>query len=380
MKRIMSLFIISQFTKTDTLISTPEEVLVFLEYINPLTRRDKTNNFSEDEWNDDQHQVACAINLFYSRDADLFFPILQKAKDYFSGEYNISPLYTLVPLTFKALGLVQTIHKNGENDSTWERKAKVVLKFANTAISVIKVTDPMVAFNLYLQSTLQSARCGLGEFANGFLTQGAFVLFEDEQIIQSKQQFNALRQLTSVVQSLNCFDSELYSKLATHIASQLTPKLIVHDYQSKAAALSAYLFATAHYKDVRNAQNCLKTAVSVAGGIVEVEILANLLVVLLDHYIYFFDKHPDIIDAKYVNAVITKIQKHSSTNNIEKNHPSQIYFRNIGAFVHSKQNWESYIKREKPLKKDGEVEYDLGMNEKDARVEAERWKEISFSN
>jgi len=324
--------------------------------------------------------VACAINLFYSRDVDSFFPILQKAKEYFSGEYNISPLYTLVPLTFKALTLVQTILKNGETDTNWEKKAKVVLKFANTAISVIKNTEPMIAFNLYLQSTLQSARCGLGEFANGFLTQGAFVLFEDEQIIQSKQQFNALRQLTAVVQSLNCFDQELYSKLATHIANQLTPKLIVHDFQSKAAALSTYLFATAHYKDVRNAQNCLKTAVTVAGGIVEVEILANLLVVLLDHYIYFFDKHQDIIDAKYVNAVISKIQKHSSSNNIEKAHPSQIYLRNITAFVLSKQSWESYIKKDKSSKKDGEVENDSGMTEKDARLEAERWKEISFSN
>jgi len=241
----------------------------------------------------------------------------------------------------------------------------------------------MISFNLYLQSTIQAARCGLGEFANGFLTQGAFVLFEDEQIIQSKQQFNALRQLTAVVQTLTCFDQELYSKLASHIATQLTPKLIVHDFQSKAAALSAYLFATAHFRDIRNAQNCLKTEVSVAGSIVETEILANLLVVLLDHYIYFFDKHPDIIDAKYVNAVITKIQKHSTSNNIEKSHPSNNYFRNIAAFVAAKQNWEFYTKKDKPAKKDpkseSEVETQATMTEKEAKVEAERWKEISFS-
>jgi len=212
----------------------------------------------------------------------------------------------------------------------------------------------------------------------GFLTQGAFVLFEDEQIIQSKQQFNALRQLTGVVQTLTCFDQETYTKLATHIATQLTPKLIVHDFQSKAAALSAYLFATAHFKDVRNAQNCLKTAVTVAGNIVEVEILANLLVVLLDHYIYFFDKHPDIIDAKYVNAVIAKIQKHFSGNNIEKTHFSHQYFRNIAVFVASKQNWESYIKKDKPTKKDSEIESQTGISEKEAKVEAERWKEITL--
>jgi len=81
-----------------------------------------------------------------------------------------------------------------------------------------------------------------------------------------------------------------------------------------------------------------------------------------------------------MNAVISKIQKHSSSNNIEKTHPSQIYLRNITAFVLSKQSWESYIKKDKSSKKDGEVENDSGMTEKDARLEAERWKEISFSN
>jgi len=99
---------------------------------------------------------------------DLFFPILQRAKDFYSADHNISPLYTLVPLTFKALNLSQAIHRNREIDTNWERKAKVVLKFANTAISVVKNTDPMIGFNLYLQSTIQAARCGLAEFANGF--------------------------------------------------------------------------------------------------------------------------------------------------------------------------------------------------------------------
>jgi vacuolar protein sorting-associated protein 35 len=382
-RRIVSLNLIQQFTRSETSISTPEEVIVFLEYISPLLRRDlKDEKFNEEEWHDDQVQVACAINMFYSRDVDQLYPILQKAKEFLTGEVNISPLYTLVPLSFKALSLVQTIYKNNQSDSSWERKAKVVLKYVNGAISVIKNIDAMIAFNLYLQATLQAARCGLGEFANGFLTQGAFVLFEDEQVIQSKQQFNALRQLIAVVQSLTCFDQELYPKLAIHITEQLTPKLIVHDFQSKATALSAYLFATPHFKDVRNAQSCLKTAVTVATNIVEVEILANLLVILLDHYIYFFDKHPDIIDAKYVNAVISKIQKHSSSNSIEKSHPSQLYFRNVASFVVSKQNWESYTKKEKSKKDKDQIELtsDSTMSEKDARFEAERWKEISFTN
>jgi len=297
---------------------------------------------------------------------------------------NIGPLYTLVPLTFKALTLVQTIYKRKSEDPSWDKKAKFVFKYANDAIAVIKTADVMIAFNLYLQCTLQAAQCGLAEFANGFLTQGALVLFEDEQMTQSKQEFNAIRQLIAVVQSLGCFDADTYSTLAKRLVHHIS-KLIVIDYQSRATVLSAYLFATsgknANLKDAKLAITCLKKAITLAGGVVEVDIVGQLYVDLLDHYVYFFDKHPDVLNAKYVNAVIVKIHKHISTNNIVESNPSLVHFRNISGFVAIKQNWENLVIKDKPKKegKEGvEVEGETGLSESDARTEAERWKEISF--
>jgi len=319
------------------------------------------------------------------KDVETMFAILQKAKDHFtSGNVNTGPMFTMVPLTFKALSLVQYIYKQREQDTTWEKKAKVVFRYANDAITVIKGTDAVTAFNLYLQATLQAARCGLGEFANGFLTQGALVLFEDDQLAQYKHEFNAMRQLIAVVQSLTCFDTELYTKLAIRIV-QLTSKLLVLDYQSRATVLSSYLFVSTEknsFKDPKSVISCLKKAITLAGSIVEVDLLGTLLVLLLDHYLYFFDKHPDIVDAKYVNAVIQKINKHIQSNNIDQSHPSYIHFKNIVSFVGEKQNWENLVKKEKSKKegkdaKEGvEVESEVGLSESDARTEAERWKEI----
>jgi len=263
---------------------------------------------------------------------------------------------------------------------------KYVFKYANDAISIIKTSDVMMAFNLHLQCTLQAAQCGLGEFANGFLIQGALVLFEDEQMTVSKQEFSAIRQLIAVVQSLCCFEAEAYMSLAKKIATHAS-KLLVLDYQSRATVLCAYLFATsgknAALKDAKHAMSCLKKAMSIASNVVEVDLLAQLYVDLLDHYVYFFDKHPDVVDAKYVNAIIAKINKHVSSNNIDKAHPSLTHFRNISEFVTLKQNWENLVKKDKVKKEGGkegvEVEGETGLTEHDSKTEAERWKEISFA-
>jgi len=263
---------------------------------------------------------------------------------------------------------------------------RFVFKYANDAISTIRTADVMMAFNLHLQCTLQAAQCGLAEFANGFLTQGALVLFEDEQMTQSKQEFSAIRQLIAVVQALSCFDAEMYLNLAKRI-SQHASKLLVLDYQSRATVLCAYLFATtgknAGLKDSKLAMQCLKKAMQICGSVVDVDLLVQLYIDLLDHYVYFFDKHPDVVDAKYVNAIIVKIHKHVSTNNIDKSHASLVHLRNIQAFVSLKQNWENLVKKDK-VKKEGkegvEVEGETGLAEHDAKSEAERWKEISFAN
>jgi len=126
----------------------------------------------------------------------------------------------------------------------------------------------------------------------------------------------------------------------------------------------------------------LKKAMTVAGSVVEVDLLGQLYVDILDHYVYFFDKHPDVVEAKYVMAVVAKIHKHVTSNNVDKAHPSLVHFRNISGFVASKQNWENLVKKEKPKKEGGkegvEVEGETGLSESDAKREAERWKEISF--
>uniref|UniRef100_A0A6B2KXW5 Vacuolar protein sorting-associated protein 35 n=1 Tax=Arcella intermedia TaxID=1963864 RepID=A0A6B2KXW5_9EUKA len=389
-RKTIALFIVSHLLKNDTQFANTQEVAVLFSYLTPLTYRETSAaGFNEEDWHDDQTQISYVISMLNNSDLETMAAILQKTKELFtnSKDVNIAPKYTLVPLTFKALALVQKVYKKRDEDLKWEAKAKFMFKYANDTISGIKTSDVMTAYNLYLQCTLQASQIGLSEYANGFLVQGALVLIEDEQITQSKQEYSAITQLIAVVHSINCLDDESYINLCRRIATQHSSKLLVLDYQSRATLLSTNLFVTknkqkAGVRDPKSGLTCLKKAVTIAGTVVDVEVLALLYVFILDYYVYFYDLHPDMVEAKFVNGVISKINKHISSNNIDKNHGSLVHYRNIVSFVAAKQNWENLVKKEKTKKegtKEGiEVEREGGLSEADAKTEAQRWAEIVF--
>jgi len=113
-KKTIALYLIENLTKNEIHIASPEEVTVLLEYLSPLTKKSEG---SADDWHEDQTQIAYAINMMYNKELETMFAILQKAKEHFTS-LNISPLYTLVPLTFKALSLVQTFVKKKAGDNS----------------------------------------------------------------------------------------------------------------------------------------------------------------------------------------------------------------------------------------------------------------------
>jgi hypothetical protein len=52
--------------------------------------------------------------------------MLYKAKDHFLEGGKLRMKYTIVPIVFKSLVLVQKVHKAKDTDADWEKKAKKV--------------------------------------------------------------------------------------------------------------------------------------------------------------------------------------------------------------------------------------------------------------
>jgi len=391
-RRLIAIYLVDNITQNNICIPTAEEVVMLLEYLTPLVKRPaEMEGFTDEDYNDDQTRVAYSINTFYNKDVEPMFEILIKAKEFFS-EGARTTLNTMVPLVYKALQLVQTIHKLRTNDKSWEKKAKAVCKYANETVQSIKSTTTtptttVTCFHLYLQCALQTGKCGLSKFAYGFLTQGALTIYEEDAMAQSHYEFGAIRQLIGVVQSLECFDAESYEKLAKRIA-QHSSKVAVLENQSRATLMSGHLFSSnlengETFRDGKSSIACLKKSMTVGQSIPEPEVKGVLLVELLDYFIYFYNKHPDVVENKYINAIIGKVLKHASDSNISATHPSSIHFKNIQEFIEGRQQWENLVKKEKPKKEitpEGiEVEGDVGLSEGNAKKEAARWKEIQFT-
>lgn len=385
-RRKMAIFFVDSVTKNETKIPSAEEVETLLNYLSPLIKRDGTETFSDDDWHEDQMKVSCIISMFNSTDVETMYAILRKAHDMLRENVNIKGRYTLVPLSFKALKLAQDINRAKSTDEGWEKKAKLVFKFVNDAVTAIKGEEPQLAFNLYLECAIAAGKMGLSVFAYGFLTKGALALYEDETAMsQSQLEFSAVRQLIATIDHLVCFETEEYEKLAKRIA-QHASKLVIVDFQSRATVLAAHLFMSggsgAHeFKDPKSSLQCLKKAMQISTGVTEPEGKTALLVELLDHYLWFFDKYPDVVDNVYVNAIIDKIKKQVVADELDtKGHSCLFHFKNIKDNVVARQNWQTYlVKPPKDKSAQGETPVDVaqvGLNEEKAKAEAERWSQI----
>eukprot|EP01125_Pyxidicula_operculata_P009784 TRINITY_DN3214_c0_g1_i1.p1 TRINITY_DN3214_c0_g1~~TRINITY_DN3214_c0_g1_i1.p1 ORF type:complete len:837 (-),score=230.35 TRINITY_DN3214_c0_g1_i1:46-2391(-) len=394
-RREVGLFLIENALTNETEISVTEEVGSLFQYLNSIIKREA--NVDDSEWADDQTKISYIIGKLSNKsDVENMYSILIKAKELLSEPgVCVAVKFTLVPLVFKSLGLINQIYKNKDTDvDSWEKKCKLVFKFANESLLLIKqANEYSLAFNLYIQCTIAASRCDLGKFAYGFFTQGALAVYEDESKPQSQAEFDAVRIMIGTLNEITCFDKEKYELLAKRL-TQHSSKLVVIEYQSRALLLSAYLFVSKTvmgetYNDTALALSCLKKSFSISNDVHDYYTKASLYVEILEHYVCFFEKYPQVAEAMYLNAIIQKIKKHkesggdkssssstSSTSN-EKSHSSVLHYKNIHDYITSKQLPETYTK--KVAKDDNNNNNNTKvktLSDSEAKTEAERWKAI----
>jgi len=181
---------------------------------------------------------------------------------------------------------------------------------------------------------LAAGKKNLRNFAYGFLTKGAITIYEDDAMAASKEEFEAFRLLVGTVRQIDCFDDDTFSFLSTKLA-QHAAKLLNLDDQARAIVNSAHLFVKPLVPERVIA--CLKKAVTQAGNIHEPDVMASLLVDLLDHLLYFHATVPSAVDAALVNALIKKIQKQFAVSQLPSSHPALHHFASIQAHVKALQ-------------------------------------------
>eukprot|EP01127_Copromyxa_protea_P006007 TRINITY_DN15815_c0_g1_i1.p1 TRINITY_DN15815_c0_g1~~TRINITY_DN15815_c0_g1_i1.p1 ORF type:complete len:844 (-),score=226.43 TRINITY_DN15815_c0_g1_i1:34-2565(-) len=411
-KEIAKVLIDSLLVK-ETKIQTAEEVDTFLQYISVFVISNPSLDAERDtdpSWEDNQSKVSYAISLFQSPNVEVEFAILLKCFQHFKEGGKIRYKYTIVPLIFKSLLLVRKIYAAKDSDEDWEKKAKKVFKYSNDLVEELKSASELdLTYRLYLECALAAGNCGLHSFVYGFLTKGALTIYEEDTASKSQVEFNAIRLLLATVNQLNCIQRGNYDVLAKRIAKH-SANLVNLDERSIAVSMSAHLFKSqvvpdedggSEFKDGAAMLQCLKRSMNLVADIHESDTSFNLLVELLDRFLYFFTHHDDVVTQDHVLAILGKVKAEFQSKSPEKDNIGVKHLKNIKHFLAYQQNWKNHAKvslerleqayyAENPLPegKSKAAEKDkikekvrakfLPQAEKEGREEAAKWKDIKF--
>jgi vacuolar protein sorting-associated protein 35 len=314
-------------------------------------------------------------------DVDTMYRMLLQIREYLGSLETIKlPVsHSVVPLVTKALKLIQTIYEARETDNQWEKKAKAVAKYVSTLITTTRgnnnSSNSIIVFNLYLQSALQTGKCGLTNYTYGFLTQGALTVFEDDNFPQSPHQYIAIRQLICTVEATDSIESDNYENLAKRIA-QHASKLILPENQARATLAASHLFISNKSKETKNCVACLNKALSFCKTLEDPQLCTEILLEVLDTVISIYNKSSDVVDAKFVNATLQSVQVQLTEKQVDKG-TAIAHFHNIKEFILYKQNWKNLI----PQQMDGPPDFNPVTNssklsKSEAKSEAEKWRSI----
>jgi vacuolar protein sorting-associated protein 35 len=341
--------LVENILSNETALPDVDEIDTLFKYLATFVQATPADkDLGPEDWEDDQTKVAYVIQMINSTEIDQQFAVLMKAYQHISEGGKNRIKFTFPALVFKALSLVQRIYATertdsppagSEDDAPWEKKLKRIFKFTNDLVTALKNAELLqLAYRLYLECALAAGRAQMRIFAYGFLTKGAIAIYEDDAMAQSKMEYDAIRLLVSTVNSLDCFDEENYTFLATRLA-QHSSKLLNLDDQSRAVEMSAHLFVAKldggknKYEAPDRVLSCLKKAMTVAGNIHESDVMIELLVDLLDRFLYFYDSMPQAVDVAYINAIIKKIHKHFTISSLPSTHPAIVHFTHVKAHV-----------------------------------------------
>jgi hypothetical protein len=365
------------------LSSAEDEVTQLFNYITPISKLDSDGNKKEERtpelMEEDATCFATALSLMQCSDVDSMYRILQIIKEYFGTLETIKlPIsYTVVPLVNKALNLIKTIYLSRESDEQWEKKVKAVAKYVSNLVTLTRSgtnsPNSLITFNLYLQSALQTGKCGLSTYTYGFLTQGALTVFEEDNFSQASFQYDAIRQLINTVEATESLEPENYENLSKRIA-QHASKLSHPEHQARATLVASHLFISSKLKETKNCIACLNKAISIAKALEEGQLARVILLEILDTVVGIYNVKSDVVDAKFLNNTLQSIQTFFS----EKQLDTGVQFQNIRELIIYKQNWKNLV----PQPKEGSNELGDPVNntskltKSEAKSEAEKWNSI----
>jgi vacuolar protein sorting-associated protein 35 len=348
-RKLVGLELVRSIIQNSSTLSDLGDVEKMFELIVPLLK-DDPDAVSQDEENEstqatleyEQLLVSRMVHLMKHENTDETFAIYLLARKQF-GQGGVKRIkYTLVPLVFAALKLVQKVRKLevSEEPPTLKYSSRKVFQFVHEIVGAMASSGyPEVSLQLFLQCAMAADKCDFKAIAYEFISQ-ASILYEDE-LTDSKAQVRALSTMVGTLLACRNFSQEDYDTLITK-TTQYGAKLLKKPDQCRMVTLCSHLFWVGkqtdeqHYHDPRRVLECLQRSLKIADVCMSSSMHVELFVEILNQYLYYFEKENEVITEKYISGLIALINEHIENMDTQSDARSQVEAHYKNTLIHIK--------------------------------------------
>uniref|UniRef100_A0A7S2VUF8 Vacuolar protein sorting-associated protein 35 n=1 Tax=Norrisiella sphaerica TaxID=552664 RepID=A0A7S2VUF8_9EUKA len=329
-------------------LDTVEKVVTFFKFIEPSLKDQKDAKFDESaagmaKFAREQELVARVFHLVHNDDTDTQYELYLKVRNVFGKGGTKRIKYTIPPLVFGALDLVErVVYRMKEEKAQVQWKPKKLFVFIHQIlVSAYTNHYPETAVRLFLKAAAVADAVGKESIAYEFMVQ-CFIAFEDE-ISDSKAQAKAIALITAALEQMSGFGEENWETLVGKCV-QHSSKLLKKEDKARALVNCAHLFwptsqgeegkaRRSDKKLLKLVQRSLKAANDCMKEQVE------LFVVILNKCLFFFEREVPTINLKYLQGLICLIEQHlpNLDESSDEDMRTKAYYQNTLNYVRSKK-------------------------------------------
>lgn len=304
--------------EADTVVNTPALVTTLLTFIMPLVTDENDapgDHADSPAFAKEQSMMAKLIQRVESDDPAVQFKMYHLARKAFGKGGTKRIKYTLLPLVFSVLKLIDRVKSAGPSCGV---KLKKLFQFIHDTMIALASNHANHAVRLFLQSSLAADRlagdddgAGFSAIAYEFIVQ-ALILYEE--MANSKQKKRTITEIIGTLYQCVNFSEDEYENLVTRV-TQHAAKLIKKPDQCQMVQLCCHLFWTANkecskkYEDTSRVLACLQRCLKIADKCMGDH--TYLFVEILNSYLYFYQNSCPSIKAEYISGLIKLINANS---------------------------------------------------------------------
>ena len=213
--------------------------------------------------------------------------------------------------------------------------SRKVLQFIIEIVTAMATSYPELSLKMFLEAAQASDSFNYSAIAYEFMKE-ALLVYETD-IIDSRVQVNLLPTIIGTLINCRNFPADDYEALITKIA-QYANRLLKTPDRSKMITICSHLFwpkragdaEGEYYDDSERVQECLERSLKIASTCNPM-----LFVNILDRYLYYFESGNSIIEARYINGIITLINEQFGDGKVDA--ASIAHYNNIQQYIRNKQ-------------------------------------------